>query len=609
MKEHIYSGLGVCSGIAFGRVHLVDRRRVSVPRYHVDEGKIGHELERLEAAIKLSEVQLADLRERAAKSHLKEVEMLLEAHTMVLRDQALLDAARENIEREQVNAEWALKKSVKKVRDIFDGLDEDYFRERRSDVDLVSDRVLRNLVGEETEFLDNLSEDAVVVAYDLSPADTVALARYAAQAFVTETGGRTSHTAILAKAMNVPAVLGVHGIMGAAGSGDAIIVDGAAGAVILGPSASASRRFHTLERRRAKEEEALLADRHLPANTTDDETLRLFGNIEVADEIEGVRSQGGEGIGLYRTEFLVIERHRMPSAAEHATEYTRVVREMGGGEVTIRTIDIGGDKFLRTGSRAPSDGAPSTVANPALGLRAIRLSLRDPDSFRAQLRGILQASAEGPVRCLIPFVVGVGEILQAKAVMEEAKEELRAAKCEFDENIPFGVMIETPAAVWVADLIAPHVDFFSIGTNDLIQYALAVDRGNDDVAYLYRPCSPSILRMLNYVTKAAKEHDVPVSVCGEMAADPFHVPLLIGLGIRNLSMTSYSIPLVKRLVRRVSAEDCRELVTRTLELTTADDVEREVARTLKMWEAARRALRKDSSVLIPSPVLAVENDT
>lgn len=608
MKEHTYSGLGVCSGIAFGRVHLVDRRRVSVQRYHIDEQKVAHELERLEMAIEKSETQLADLRERASKSKLKEVEMLLEAHAMVLRDQALRDAARENIEREQINAEWALKKAVKKVRDIFDGLDEDYFRERRSDVDLVSDRVLRNLIGAETEFLDNLSDDAIVVAYDLSPADTVALARYAARGFVTETGGRTSHTAILAKAMNVPAVLGVHGIMEAAGSGDEIIVDGAAGKVILGPSATASMRFHTLERRRAKEEAALLADRHLPAETTDGEALALMGNIEVADEIAGVRAQGGDGIGLYRTEFLVIERHRMPSAAEHATEYTRVVREMGGGSVTIRTIDIGGDKFVRTSSRTPSEPPGPAVANPALGLRAIRYSLRDPDTFRAQLRGILQASAEGPVKCLIPFVTGVEEIVRAKEVLQEAREELDKAGKPYDKAMPVGVMIETPAAVWIADLLAAHVDFFSIGTNDLIQYALAVDRGNDDVAYLYRPSSPAILRMLKHVSDVASQHGVPVAVCGEMAADPFHVPLLVGLGIRDLSMTAYSIPLVKRLVRRVSAKECRALAVRALKLATSDEVEREVARTVHAWDAIRREAGRGTSVLIPSPVLAGELD-
>ncbi len=590
-----FSGLGVCAGVAIGRVHLVDRRRVSVPRYHLQPGRAEAELERFERAIEASEAQLQDLRCKAAKTGLKEVEMLLEAHRMVLRDEAIRGATRERIERDHLNAEWALKQEVKQIRKMFDGLDEDYFKERRSDVDLVTDRVMRNLVGAETDFLDNLSEDAIVVAYDLSPADTVHLARYSAKGFVTETGGRTSHTAILAKAMNVPAVLGVHGIMERAGSGDAIIVDGGAGEVILAPDAQASARYTRRRRRREKEEAALLADRHLPAETQDGVRVHLLGNIEVADEIEHVRRQGGEGIGLYRTEFLVIERHAMPSAAEHASAYTRVVREVGAAPVTIRTVDIGGDKFVRTALRPSEAPTPSAApVNPALGLRAIRISLREPEDFKAQVRGILQASAVGEVKLLLPFICGVEEVREAKALIDEAKQELARAGRAFDPMLRIGVMIETPAAVFLADALAREVDFFSLGTNDLIQYALAVDRGNDDVAYLYRPSSPAVLRMLRMVMDAARPAGVEVSVCGEMAGDPFHVPLLIGLGVRHLSMSAHSIPLVKRLVRRISAARCVELVERALALTTPDEVEEALAQALQDWEALTPVSLEDS---------------
>jgi phosphotransferase system enzyme I (PtsI) len=578
-----FHGLGCCGGIAFGRVHLVDRRRVSVPRYHLTPDKIDSELERFEKAIVVSEGQLSDLHSRAKKTGLGEVEMLLEAHGMILRDQFLRDATRERIAKEGLNAEWALKETLKKIRQIFDGLDEDYFKERRSDVDLVSDRVLRNLVGAETELLNNLSEDAIVVAYDLSPADTVALARFKAIAFVTEAGGKTSHTAILARAMNTPAVLGVHGIMDRAGFGDEIVVDGYSGEVVLRPTQKISARFRVVGRRRAKEEEALLADRHLPAETTDGARMQLLGNIEVGEEIQSVLAHGGEGIGLYRTEFLVIERHRMPSAQEHAEEYTRLARELEGRLITIRTIDIGGDKFMRA-QNGITDGPTPAVSNPALGLRAIRYSLREVETFKNQLRGILSAS--GPhhnVRLLLPLVTCVDEVRQARAILEETKRELASEGKPFDPALPFGIMVETPAAVTISDLLVREVDFISIGTNDLIQYAFAVDRGNDDVAYLYRPSDPAVLRMVRSVCQAARVRDVSVTLCGEMAADPFHVPLLIGLGVRSLSMSAHAIPMVKRLVRRLSAADCEALVDRALSLPTAAEVEREVAQRLQVW--------------------------
>jgi phosphotransferase system enzyme I (PtsI) len=576
-----FSGLGVCPGIAFGRVHLVDRRRVWIPRYHVPADKVDAELERFENAIRVSEAQLSELHTRAEKSRLREVEMLLGAHRMILRDEFLRDATRERIAKERQNAEWALKDTLKKIRQIFDGLDEEYFKERRSDVDLVSDRVLRNLVGAETELLNNLSEDAVVVAYDLSPADTVALARFKAKAFVTETGGKTSHTAILARAMNIPAVLGVHGLTEAAGFGDEIVVDGYSGEVVLRPTVKISTRFRAIGRRRAKEEEALLADRHLPAETSDSERVRLLGNIEVGEEIQSVLQHGGEGIGLYRTEFLVIERHHMPSAAEHAATYRALAQELEGRELTIRTIDIGGDKFLRA-QNGVSERPIHSGSNPALGLRAIRYSLRETETFKNQLRGILEASAVGNVRLLLPLVTGVEEVRQARTILEETRREMVEAGVEVGP-LPLGIMVETPAAVQVADLLVREVDFLSIGTNDLIQYAFAVDRANDDVAYLYRPSDPAVLRMIRSVCAAAKERGIPVTLCGEMAADPFHLPLLIGIGVRTLSMSANSIPMVKRLIRRLDAKMCAALVSRVLSMPTPAEVEREVAQDLQVW--------------------------
>jgi phosphotransferase system enzyme I (PtsI) len=578
-----FHGLGVCPGFAFGRVQLVDRRRVAVPRYHLKAGKVEAELERFERAVVASEQQLVELIDRAARTGLREVESLLGAHTTILRDKVLHEATRERITSDQVNAEWALSLVIRKIRELFDGLDEAYFKERRSDVDVVGDRLMRNLVGAEVDMLSNLSPDAIVVAYDLSPGDTVALARYAVKGFVTETGARTSHIAIFARSMNIPAVLGVQGIAERAGDGDKIVVDGEQGVVILRPSSAAQTKLRAAERRRIKVEQALLADRHLPAETTDGERVTLLGNIEVPDEIDGVLAQGGEGIGLYRTEFLVIERRRMPTYAEQLGEYQRVVRAVAGRTITIRTIDVGGDKFV------PDAGVARFASgqNPALGMRAIRYSLRDVEAFKAQLRAVLVASADGPVKLLFPLVTGVEEVRQAKAILDEVRAGLLADGVPFDAHLPVGVMIETPAAVMVADALAREVDFFSIGTNDLIQYALAVDRRNGDVAYLYQPCAPAVLRLIAEAMRAAREAGKPVSVCGEMAADPFHLPLLLGLGVRTLSMNAHAIPVVKRMVRRASAADCAALVAAVRTLGTTAEVEAELGRYAERCAIAR----------------------
>lgn len=584
MTAETYQGLGVCPGFAFGRVQVVDRRRVAVPRYHLKPGKVEAELDRFERAVLESEQQLVELVDRAARTGMREVESLLGAHVTILRDKVLHEATRERIVQDAVNAEWALSLVVRKIRELFDGLDEDYFKERRGDVDVVGDRLMRNLVGAEVELLNNLSPDAIVVAYDLAPSDTVALARYSVKGFVTETGGRTSHIAIFARSMNIPAVLGVHGIAERVGTGDKIVVDGGQGTVILHPTPAAQTRFRAAQRRRAKEEQALLADRHLPAESTDGTRIDLFGNIEVAEEIESVLAQGGEGIGLYRTEFMVIERRRMPTLNEQVAEYKNVVRALEGRTITIRTIDIGGDKYVRAQDTAPRTGSGQ---NPALGLRAIRTSLQDVAAFRDQLRAVLEASAEGKVKLMLPLITQLEEVRLTKALLEEVKAELNTLGIPYDPNLPVGVMIETPAAVIMSDVIAREVDFFSIGTNDLIQYSLAVDRRNGDVAYLYQPGAPAIVRMLIHTLKSAKAAGIPVSVCGEMAADPFHVPLLLGIGVRTLSMNPHAIPMVKRLIRRAAVTDCEALVERASRMSTAGEIETELGRFAEQCANAR----------------------
>ncbi len=563
-----------------GRVQLVDRRRLSVPRLRLSHAEIEPEIERFERAIELSEAQLGDLRGRAAQSGLSDVATLLEAHASMLRDEHLRDATKERIKLDGVNAEWALRSSVKALRDIFDRLDDDYFRERRSDVDLVGDRLLRNLVGEEADPPSGFAEDTVVVAYALSPADTVPLYRSSVRGFVTETGGPTSHLAILARDMSLPAVVGVAGLVERAGTGDPIVLDGDSGEVVLHPEEELQSRFRVRARAKQAREVELLEERALNSETVDHTPVTLLGNIEVSDEVAVVLDRGGMGIGLYRTEFMAMEHRRLPTADEQLVEYRKVVEPLKGRPLTIRTIDLGGDKLARI---LPRTDASSEVLNPALGLRALRFSLRNPESLRAQLRAVLRASALGPVRLLFPFVTGLEELRWAKEQLKEAEQELSREGLPFDVKMPVGVMIETPAAVEIADLLAQEVEFFSIGTNDLIQYTLAVDRSNDDVAELYRPCHPAVLRMLRRVVQVAATAEIELTVCGEMAAEPLHTPLLLGLGVRSFSLNAPSIPRVKRVVRRVTIDACEQLAREVMLVATAEQVEQKLRVALETW--------------------------
>ncbi|MEL6189041.1 MAG: putative PEP-binding protein, partial [Myxococcota bacterium] len=433
--------------------------------------------------------------------------------------------------------------------------------------------------------------------YDLSPADTVELARQEVLAFVTETGGRTSHTAIMARALNVPCVLGVNGVLDHAGAGDTIIVDGRTGEVLLDPQEAVIRRYTSMQRRREEEVRALLADRDLPSETVDQVRVHLHGNVEVSQEIDIVLSRGGEGVGLYRTEFLPLERPDLRGHLEHFDAYRVMVERLDGRPFVIRTLDLGGDKSSlseRMPPNVPSSESgtfPTPIplpgvappSNPALGLRAIRLSLQNRAAFREQLKGILLASALGPVRILLPLVTTLEEIREVRTELEIVQEDLTAEGRTFDEDIPLGMMIETPAAALLVDQFAKEVDFFAVGTNDLIQYLLAADRGNDEVAYLYRAAHPALIRTLAGIARVGLEHGKPVSICGEMAADPFFTPLLVGLGFRSLSMNPTSIPVVKRMVRRLEASACETFVSEALAFATSDEVERALAERLKAW--------------------------
>jgi phosphoenolpyruvate-protein phosphotransferase (PTS system enzyme I) len=569
-RSTILFGIPASPGIAIGRVYLIDRRKVKTPKQHILPEEIDREIARFERAIAESHEQLDRIKQKLKEREGEEHFQIIEAHQLILHDEHLVEPTKRIIREERVNAEWALRKAVEAIKGLFDTVDDQYFRERRSDVDFVGDRVIRNLLGEEHAVFQP-PPDAVVVAHDLSPADTAQLHRHAVAAFLTDAGGKTSHTAILARAFELPAIVGLDDITQRVANGDLVIVDGIRGEVILEPPADVVTFYRARARRYAAFEAELMLNRDLPAETKDGARLHLHANVELSDEIEPALKHGAEGIGLYRTEFLYMNRGDLPSEEEHYEHSRQILTRMGGRPVTFRTFDLGGDKV------GAVSGAHGEV-NPALGLRSIRLCLKERPLFKTQLRGLLRAAAEGPMRIMFPMVSGVDELKEARAVLEEARSELELEGVRHAYP-PVGVMIEMPSAALTADLMAQACDFFSIGTNDLIQYSLAIDRGNEHVSYLYRPLHPAILRLIKMIVDAAHNARIPVAMCGEMAGDPLLALLMVGFGLDELSMNPTAIPIVKSVLRSSTSDEARVLAKEVLGKATVGEIERVV------WDA------------------------
>jgi phosphotransferase system enzyme I (PtsI) len=569
-RSTILFGIPASPGIAIGRVYLIDRRKVKTPKQHILPEDIDREIARFERAIAESHEQLDRIKQKLKEREGEEHFQIIEAHQLILHDEHLVEPTKRIIREERVNAEWALRKAVEAIKGLFDTVDDQYFRERRSDVDFVGDRIIRNLLGEEHAVFQP-PPDAVVVAHDLSPADTAQLHRHAVAAFLTDAGGKTSHTAILARAFELPAIVGLDDITQRVANGDLVIVDGIRGEVILDPPADVVTFYRARARRYAAFEAELMLNRDLPAETKDGTRLHLHANVELSDEIEPALKHGAEGIGLYRTEFLYMNRSDLPSEEEHYEHSRQILARMGGRLVTFRTFDLGGDKV---GAVAGAHGE----VNPALGLRSIRLCLKERPLFKTQLRGLLRAAAEGPMRIMFPMVSGIDELKEARAVLEEARSELELEGVRHAYP-PVGVMIEMPSAALTADLLAQACDFFSIGTNDLIQYSLAIDRGNEHVSYLYRPLHPAILRLIKMVVDAGKRARIPVAMCGEMAGEPLLALVLLGFGLDELSMNPTAIPIVKSVLRSSTVEESKKIADDVLAKATVGEIERVV------WDA------------------------
>ncbi len=566
-QDTLLVGIAASPGIAIGQTYSVDRERMSAVERRIAVAEVPGQIQAFMQAVQLSRSQLEEVRSAVSDRELAEHLYIIDTHLLILEDQMLLDETTALIRDEFLNAEGALKRTLQKFEKVFDSIEDEYLRERRSDIDSVGERLLRNLKGQSQQSLVGIDRQVIVVAHELSPADTMQMDRAKIIGFVTDLGGRTSHTAILARSLGIPSVIGLETVTARVPSGTPVIVDGALGYLVLNPSAETYREYEEKQRLYMNRETELLSLSSLSAETLDGCRIRLCGNVELSDEIPLAMRYGAEGVGLFRSEFMYLNRTLPPTEDEQVVAYRSVVEAMAPHPVTIRSLDLGGDKF------APEINV-TDESNPAMGLRAVRFSLKERRLFKSQLRAILRTSAFGRVRLMFPMISGVAEIRACKDLLAEARAELAAEGIAVDPDMPIGIMIEIPSAALIADLLAREVDFFSVGTNDLIQYCLAVDRGNEHVAYLYEPLHPAILRALQTICRAARQAQISVGMCGEMASDPLYTLILLGLGFDELSMNPPSIPRVKEVLRLVRRDEGERLIAELLSMATTAEINR-----------------------------------
>ena len=572
-------GIAVSPGVIIGKARLVDRSRVKILyQYLVTDQQVTGEVDRFKEALSAAKEQIVAVK-NTMPEQLRKHAFILDTHMMILDDSMFCNATIQTILNDKINAEWALKKSLQNIQKLFAQIDDRYIKERIVDVEYVAERVLRNLAGKEQESLSEINERVIIVAHELSPADTSSINIGKVMGFITDVGGRTSHAAIMAQSLKIPAVVGLETVTHHVQDGTLLIVDGYAGEVMIAPDDEQIILFQEKQLQRERYESSIIRLSHLPAKTVDGHRVAVRANIELLEEVVAAKDGGAEGIGLYRTEYHYLRSANLPAEEVLFEDYKEVAEIIDPNPVTIRTLDIGGD-------RVSSEIAQTKEANPALGLRAIRLCLKEVTLFKNQLRAILRASAFGKVQLMFPMISGVQELLDSKAILEAVMNDLDREGHEYDRHIRVGVMVEVPSAVAVADILAKHVDFFSIGTNDLIQYALAIDRVNEHVAYMYQPFHPAILRMIRQVVEAGKKAGIDVALCGEMAGDPLCTSMLVGLGIDEFSLNATGIPIIKKIIRSVSLEDSRKDLEEILALETA-------TRVRDVVKAKMRPLLKD----------------
>jgi phosphotransferase system enzyme I (PtsI) len=573
--SQLLKGIAGSPGVAVGPALVLGDLRASFVRRHIPSTQIQQELDRVKQAVHDAKQTLREVSLRMPKA-MQDASPILEAYEMMLADPTLHERVEKRIRHDKKCAEWAVSEASEEIVALFGPPSTDgdaYIIERRHDIEFVCDRLLRALVGDTAQHAVRLDEPMIVVARDLSPADTASMVREPALAFVTCVGTRTSHTSIMARALEIPAVVGVADAIAQIRTGDMLIVDGLTGLVTVHPTEQAIRDARMRSEQHLAFARRLLSARHKPCVTADGVPVALKANVELPAEAILAVDHGAQGIGLYRTEFLYIDRTTQPGEDEQYEVYRAIVEAVSPQPVTLRTFDIGGDKFAST-FQMPAE------MNPALGLRAVRLALRQPEVFLTQLRAMVRASAHGDVRIMVPMVASVHEMRDVRRLLNQAIEQVRARGLSFEEHIPLGMMIEVPAAAVMADVFAREAEFFSLGTNDLVQYALAIDRASQSLAAQASPFNPAILRLIKTVTDVGEKYSRPVSLCGAMASDPLAACLLVGLGLRDLSMEAAAIPEIKEAIRRLTVAEAEQVALQALECDSAEAVEEVLAREL-----------------------------
>ncbi|MBU4252609.1 MAG: phosphoenolpyruvate--protein phosphotransferase [Candidatus Omnitrophica bacterium] len=559
-------GIAAAGGISIGPAYMLGKEEFVVLREAINWTDIPTQIQLFEEALIKTRREIIELQKRISLDMGQQEAQIFDAHLLVLEDRMLIEEVISRLKKEQLNVAYIFSEVLKKYIGVFLKIEDEYLKERAADINDVGKRILRNLLGNEKKSLADAGSRAIIVAHDISPSDTAAMYTKNVAAFVTDIGGKTSHTAIMAKSLEIPAVVGLETVTAKVNAGDILIVDGSMGIVIINPDEEALRNYQQkLEKLKGIADKFLLV-KDLSAVTTDGRTILINANIELPDEVPSVKLHGGQGIGLYRTEFFYMNRKDSPSEEEHYQAYRYVAEEMNPHSVVIRTLDIGGDKFLSQ-FKIPHE------MQPFLGWRAIRFCLARPDIFKLQLRAILRASVHGNLKLMYPMISGVEELRQANHLLDEAKQELRQNGLKFNDKIEVGVMVEVPSAAMTADILAKEADFFSIGTNDLIQYSLAVDRSNEKVAYLYDPAHPAVLRLVKRIIDAAHQAKIKVAMCGEMAGEPSLALILLGLGLDEFSLPPQVIPELKYVIRAIGFKAAQEIAYQALQLSTGKEVE------------------------------------
>lgn len=566
MKENKLKGIPAASGIAIGPAYVLGKEEVVVNPYKISENDIPIEIARFEDALIETRKEILDIKRKISNELGDEHAQIFDAHILVLEDRVLIEEVITNLKKEKLCVEYIFSKVLKKYVGAFARMEDEYLRERTADINDVGKRIIRKLLGKEQKLLENVGKGVIVVAHDLSPSDTAAMFKKNIAAFITDIGGRTSHTAIMAKSLEIPAVVGLEEATIKIKPDDILIVNGRLGEVIINPDEKLLSEYKEKKEKVALLEQDLRDLKDLEAETTDGRKISIGANIELPEEVPSLIEHGSEGIGLYRTEYFYMNRKDLPSEDEQFESYKQVAEAILPHSAVIRTLDLGGDKFI---SKLQVPGEMHSF----LGWRAIRFCLARPEIFKTQLRAILRASAFGKLKIMYPMISGIEELKAANKILNEVKKDLSSKKIKFDERLEVGAMIEVPSAALTADILAQEADFFSIGTNDLIQYALAVDRTDEKVAYLYEPAHPAVLRLIKTIIEAGHNAGIWVGMCGEMSGDPEFALLLLGMGLDEMSMPSLNIPKIKYVIRSVSLKTAQKIVEKALSFTTSKGVE------------------------------------